>query len=251
MTFKLSDLNLSERKKVLAYGLSGSGKTVFACSFPGPILFFDFDGKVSSAASFYKNSPQLNEIQVESCSSVDSFNIFWKKFMELKTLAQKPENFPYKTIVLDSITTFSMSLMAEVMRQNPGEASKRSRVADTLVPHLKDYQIAISHIKNTISGLLNLPCNIVMTAHLQTDKDELTGEIMRQPLIFGKDLPGWLPMVFEEVYYCSVTSGSDASGKSQIKHQGQARGPKYICRTQIPNLPALFDLSYENMKKHF
>jgi hypothetical protein len=177
--------------------------------------------------------------------------VFWKKFLELKTLALKPESFPYKTIVLDSITTFSGSLMAEVIRQNPGEASKRSHVADTMVPHLKDYQIAISHIKNVVSGLLSLPCNVVMTGHIQTEKDELSGEIIRQPMIFGKDLPGWLPMVFEEVYYCHVSSGADSSGKSQIKHLGQARGPKYVCRTQINGLPAVFDLNYDTMKKYF
>lgn len=245
---KLSALNPSEKKKILAYGLSGAGKTVFACSFPGLIWVADFDGKISSAASFYAGTSQLEVIDYDNFSGKGDFKAFWKRFVELREAAKKPESFPYKTVVLDSITTFSASLMNEVMAQNPGDESKRSHVSDTTVPHLKDYQIAISHIKNTITTILSWPCNVIMIAHLQIDKDEFTGEILRQPMIFGKDLPGWLPMVFEEVYYCSVQAGE---GKNPFRYIGQARGPKYVCRTQLRNLPATFDLGYENLKKYF
>jgi phage nucleotide-binding protein len=241
---KLSELNPSENKKILIYGLSGAGKTVFATGFPGPVFVMDFDGKVSSAASYWKGSSQLDQIEFESYAGKADFSKFWTKFQELLKLG-KAGQLPYRTVVLDSITTFSASLMNEVMRQNPGDEGKRSRVSDTTVPHLKDYQIAISHFKNTVAQLLSLPCNVVVTAHLQIDKDEMTGEILRQPLIFGKDLPGWLPMVFEEVYYASVIAGKD----NKAEHQAQARGPKYVCRTQIPALPATFKLGYEELKK--
>lgn len=240
---KLSEIPVTENKTVLAYGSSGAGKTVFACSFPGPIYVADFDGKVTSAAAFFKGTPQAEQIEYDNFSGKHAYMQFVKKFNELGVIPA--EKFPFKTLVVDSITLLSASMMDEVMKQNPG--SQRSKMDTTLVPNLKDYQIAISHFKDQIRKILSLKdrCNVVMTAHISTDKDETTGEITVQPLIWGKDLPAWLPMVFEEVYRCY---GELKDGKPV--HFGQCRAErKYIARTQIQKLPSVFSLSYAEMKK--
>lgn len=242
---KLAELNPNTKKSFLLYGNSGSGKTVAACGFQGPLYIADFDGKVSSAAVFYKGTPQINLIEYEHFNQKNDFNKFWKKLHELKTLAKTPETFPYKTIVLDSITTFAGSLMAEVMRQNPSE--KRSKVDDTSVPFLPDYQIAISHFKNTMTSILSLPCTVVATAHIEMNKDETTGEILYQPLVYGKELPSWLPMVFEEVYR---TYSELKDGKSI--HYAQTRADrKYVCRTQLQNILTPIKLEYSEIAKFF
>jgi len=51
---KLSEIDPSQNVKLLLYADSGAGKTCFAASFPTPMLFLDFDGKVGSAARFHK-----------------------------------------------------------------------------------------------------------------------------------------------------------------------------------------------------
>lgn len=242
---KLSDLQDTHFRTVLAYGDSGAGKTVFGAGFPGPIWIADFDGKVSSAASFYKGTPQYDLIEYDTYSGHSAWMPFVKRINELAKFPK--DQFPFKTIVVDSITTFSASMMEEVMKQNPG--SQRSKMLETQVPNLKDYQIAISHCKDVIKKILSFRdrCNIVMTAHIQKDKDETTGEILFQPLIWGKDLPTWLPMVFEEVYRCYAEV---KEGKSI--HWAQTRAEKkYIARTQIPKLPSPVKLGYDEMKKHF
>ncbi len=240
---KLSELNPAGRKTLMLYGQSGSGKTCFATSFPGPVLVFDFDGKISSAASFHKGTPQLTEIEYESLAGA-SFSKFWKRFLELRKLAENPAAFPYKTIVLDSVTTFSVALMQEVIKQNPG--TKRMKVNETIVACLPDYQIAISHFKDIVTGMLSWPCNVIATAHIQTSKDETTGEITREPLVYGKDLPAWLPMVFEEVYRCYAEK---KDGKPA--HFAQTRADtKYVARTQIRSIPDPFILTQEEFKKY-
>lgn len=242
---KLSDLPEGGFRTVLVYGDSGAGKTVFSAGFPGPLFIADFDGKISSAAAFYRGTPQLAQIDYEAYSAPGSWQPFVKKMNEIAKIPA--DKFPYKTIVIDSITTFAASMMDEVMKQNPG--SQRSKMMDTQVPNLKDYQIAISHCKDIIRKILAMKdrCNVVMTAHIQKDKDETTGEILFQPLIWGKDLPAWLPMVFEEVYRAYAEKKD-----KDTTHWAQTRGEKkYIARTQIPKLPSPVKLSYEEIKKHF
>lgn len=234
---KLDSMDLKNaNRSVLVYGLSGSGKTVFAAGFPKPLIF-DFDGKISSAASFYAGRSELAQIEYENYADKKDFARFYTKLQELRKT--DPAKFPYRTVVLDSITTFADSLMSEVIRQNPADASKRSKVNETLVPHLKDYQIAISHVKDIVRQVLTLPCLKVFTAHIQQDKDEVTGEVLYQPLIWGKDLPQWLPMVFEEVYR---TYAETKDGKLQLMAQTRAER-KYVARSQIPGLPNPLNLA--------
>lgn len=249
---KLSELAESSRKTIMVYGNSGSGKTIFACGFPGPILVWDFDGKVSSAANFYRGTPQLDQIDYHPCAKKADFNKnFYTKLVELENLSKKPEPFPYKTIVLDSITTFVDALMAEVIKQNPGEASSRAHVDDTKVANQRDYLIAISHVKNTVTKILSLPANIVITGHMQSEKDELTGEILYAPLVFGKDLPKWFPVVFEEVYRTYVDEKVEGS-KTVIQYMAQTRAlKKYIARSQIQKLPNPVRLDYNEIAKFF
>jgi len=242
---KLSDLQTTNYKTVLAYGLSGSGKTCFATGFPGPIWAADFDGKISSAASFHKGTAQAGLIEYEDYSAHRDWPKFVKRCNEIMALPK--EGFPFKTLIIDSITTFSAALMSEVIRQNP--EGKRQKVNATLVPMISDYQLAIFHFKDLVRNLLAMKdrCNIVMTAHYIQDKDETTGEVIAQPLIFGKELPGWLPMVFEEVYRCYAER---KDGKTKFTGQSRAER-KYIARTQITKIPDTFELSYAEMQKHF
>ena len=58
---RLSELKTVDLIKILVYGEPGSGKTCFAAGFPGPILFLDFDNKVSSAARYYAGQERLSQ----------------------------------------------------------------------------------------------------------------------------------------------------------------------------------------------
>ncbi len=67
---RLSELKTVDFVKVLVYGEPGGGKTIFSTGFPGPILYFDFDNKVSSAARYYANQPErLKDIEVVQLGS--------------------------------------------------------------------------------------------------------------------------------------------------------------------------------------
>lgn len=240
---KLSELDSSKNLKVLAYGNSGSGKTVFACGFPGPIYVFDFDGKISSAANFYKGTPQLDLIEYDAYTpkvgepTDRPFVRYNTKLVELEKLA-KEGKFPYATVVLDSLTLYADQMLKEIVIQNPG--LKRQESPTVKLTCLQDYMILSSHFKNMLVRLLQLPCNVVVSAHIQTNKDDLTGEIHREPLLPGK-LPAFLPVMFEEVY--RTYKEKDHMAQTQTSVQ-------YNARSQIRGLPPTIKLEYAELLKY-
>lgn len=239
---QLSDLNPSANIKLLLFGDSGTGKTCFAMTFPGPIWVADFDGKISSAAAFYSNMPDvLAQVEYENYVALGKEDMpaerFNKKLGELKQLAREGK-FPYRTIVIDSLTTYADETMKYLMKENPGVKRMITRLAQA--PSQQDYGIANIFHKQLIGELVAFPCNIVVTAHIATEKDELTGEILRTPLIAGQ-LKQKLPIYFSEVHRAFTRDGKYFA-------QTQSDG-KFQCRSQIKNIPREIPLHYHELVK--
>ena len=242
MSSKLSELDISNMIKLILMGKSGTGKTIFLCDFPTPTYVFDFDRKISSAINYYVGDPRLSKIEVDRegiLSGPDSITFAYNKLYEFEQLA-KSGDFPFKTIALDSLTTFFDAFMEKIILDNPGA----NRV-DAKVPSLQDYGRATTHFKNFITRLKYLPANIIITAHIKTDKDELTGEILHGTAITPK-LQQWLPVVFNEVYrsYTEQPIGKAVEyfAQTQSNH-------KFECRTEIKGLPAKIPLKYKELIK--
>jgi len=242
---KLSDIKTEGNFKLLLQGEPGIGKSILSCSFPLPLLLLDFDGKADSPALFYKDQPELLDgIDVRDLSS----SLTKDPIQELNDIIDKeliPQQrdgaMKYKTIVLDSITTFSRAVLNHIVSTNPG--IKRTMSKQGVQPGLQDYGILKREFAKLIPGILSLPCNVVMTAHMDVNKDELTGEIIRGPLMDGA-FSAQLPIYFKEVWYMF-----SEKGKRMCKTQSDY---KYKCRSQIPGLPDPLDVTggYEVLKKY-
>lgn len=233
---KLSDLNPSEQIKLCIYGNSGTGKTCFATSFPTPLWFCDFDGKVSSAANFWraKDPKRLEGISYENFSGYQAqggIRVFQKFDAMLRELETKC---PFKTVVLDSLTTFTDALMQHVIQENPN--TKRFN-RDT--PVLQDYGLLNQYFKTVMRRLLALPTNLVVVGHIKVTEDQITGETIHRPALSGQ-LPELLPVLFQEVYR-SYTETKD--GKALYLAQTRSNG-KYMARTEAPSMPPIIPLDY-------
>lgn len=235
---KLTDLKPAEQMKILLFGNSGSGKTVFSCSFPSPIWVADFDNKISSAAQYYyADETRMSGIEYESYAPVDdigsSFERFNNDLAKVKVRAKAGE---IKTVVLDSMTTFGEELMRYLIRINPG--IKRPEAKGTKLTCPTDYNILGNFMKRLTGELLDFPCNVICTAHIKIDKDETTGEITRQPMFPGQ-MAARFPIYFAEVYRAFVKDG---------KHFLQTRADqKFDCRTQIRGIPAEVPMHYDEL----
>jgi hypothetical protein len=242
---KMSDLLENSYIDLLVLGEPGVGKSVLSCSFPGPILYLDFDGKADSAARFYKGNKTLlenidhrNLKRTMTNDPIEELNSIIEKELIPQERAGKME---YATIILDSITTFSAATLAHIVKTNPG--IKRVSTRQGIQPGLQDYGIVKREFTRLIPGLLGLPCNIVMTAHVAATKDDLTGEITRKPVMDGA-FSDILAAYFKEVWHLDADKGKRIA-QTQSNY-------KYKCRSQIPGLPEKFDVTsgYDALKAY-
>ncbi|HUR98760.1 MAG TPA: AAA family ATPase, partial [Pyrinomonadaceae bacterium] len=161
---------------------------------------------------------------------------------KLTELAQaKP--FPYATVVVDSLTTYADAMFKEIVRQNPG--IQRSKTNLAIGSSVQDYGIFAQYFKHMLTRLLQLPANVIVTGHIVTDKDELTGEIIREPFLPGRQAPKMVPILFEEVYRAFAEI---KDGRVAYRAQTQSDG-RYKCRSQIRGIPPVIDLSYATLEK--
>ena len=239
----LSEMQVEGNLKILLYGMSGSGKSCFASSLPTPMLFLDFDGKADSAALFHKNDPErLKQIDVRQLAQ----NFSQSPIAELEKIIstelipqEKSGKMNFKTLVLDSITTFSSATLKHIVDSNPG--IKRVVTKQVQQPGMQDFGILKREFSKLIPNILALPCNVVMLGHISTEKDDISGEIIRGPAMdgsFAKDLP----IYFKEVWRSYVDD--------KYTHWAQTKSDaRYACRTQIPGSPNPMRLSYSEVEK--
>lgn len=238
---ELGKLGTEANMKILLMGEPGIGKTVFACSFPGKTKLLDFDMKADSAALFYrKDAERLARIDVEqfnmndTVSPMDRLSALIREWI----IQQRAGKMDFDTLVLDSITTFSRAALLHIVKSNPG--IKRNSSAQGMQPGLQDFGILKREFQKLISGLIGLPCNVIMLAHIATEKDELTGQILRHAMMDGS-FAKELPIYFKEVWRAFVKDGKRFA-QTQSDHY-------YNCRSQIPGLPNPVELKYEEIAK--
>lgn len=242
----LSEIKTEGNTKVLLIGPPGAGKTCFAATFPGPVLYLDFDNKVDSAALFHRNKPEmLKNIEVRQLSSefgIDPIAEFNKLVQNELVPQQKAGAMKYKTIVLDSISSFSHAALMHILQTNPG--IKGVITAQGKMTDQTHYGVLLREFKRLIPGLLALPCNIVMCAHVDTYKDT-NGVIIREAAMDGS-YSQKLPQVFKEVWSVFV----DDKGKRWAQTVSDRQ---FSClRSQIPGLPNPFciDNGYSDLAKY-
>jgi hypothetical protein len=255
----LAELKQDENLKVLVYGPSGTAKTTFATSFPGPMYVHDFDGKLISAANHWRrvnkperlsdinyfnyNSlsvPHKDQMTAEEETAKKRYGTYYGWIVEHQQLAAEGK-FPYKTVVLDSLTRYAEVLLREILRQTRGKINPPIEGMHN-IPGKQTFMVNQTYFKTQLDMLLALPCNIVVCAHLKTKEDELTGRIKNVPFASG-NMADYLPVVFGEVYRSYVEAVTGGGVKYMLQTQSSS---DFNCRTQL-GLKASIENGYENL----
>lgn len=247
---KLSEFSAGpEYVKLLLLGSSGAGKTVNTMTFPKPIHVMDFDNKISSAVKFYSaqadvlekvevsqlgKTPIKGDVKLARDPRMTQFNKELQKIYDLQN-AGKP--LPFKTLVIDTITTLTDSIL-EDYRYVSQLAIKRPNVDQN---SQSDYGLLINHFKQYMTGILALDCNVVFIGHTQLMKDETTGSFTNEILMPGS-LGAKLGIYFEEVYFAKINSSG------QHVWQTKPDSKTSFCRTQR-KLPAEIPANYQELMK--
>lgn len=222
--------------KIFVVGDSGTGKSIFASTFPKPMFLFNFDKAILS----YKGlDVDYEDFSLDAAGWVK----FEKVMRELKNQI-KENTFKYQTVVIDSTTSWTDLAMERAMQLDP----KRSATGGPI------WNVHYGMVKNLIEGftrqLLEFPCNIVVIGHLSKNIDSDTGAIIGiEPMLTGQ-LSTKIPSYFDEVYYAT---NKTVAGNTQFKLLTLAKG-HLKARSRLSGvmhiLPAEIDNDYNVLIKH-
>lgn len=198
----------SEWLKVFSVGESGTGKSIFASSFPTPGFVFDFGDEILSYRGLDFDYEQFD-------ISPQGWVKFEKTFIQVRKDVSEGK---YQTAVIDNLSAMTDVCMEKALQLDP----KRSATDGPL------WNVHYGLVKNLMEGrirqILNLNCNLVFIAHLSPIKDEDGAIVGVEPSLTGT-LSGDVPSYFDEVYYHTTRrKGGDTHWLIQTVPVGRNKG---------------------------
>jgi hypothetical protein len=95
-----------------------------------------------------------------------------------------------RAVVIDSLSGLNIMAMNLVAGSKP-------------VKSMADWGVAMDNLERLITKLtVDVPCTLVMTAHLEREQDEVTGGVQLMASTLGKKLAPRLPRFFSDVIHC-------------------------------------------------
>lgn len=218
---KLVFEDLAEREdtaNILVYGESGVGKTVFASTAPRPMLWLESEGGTMSIA--------------------DRTGIKTVKVTGLETYRQvlyylMTQEHDFKTVVLDSISDTSATLLREIMKGVTAEDDER----DEFSPEWGEWGKLTGVMREIIRGYRDLPMNVVFTALTREDTDKLTGKVKVRPRLtptLADEIPAFMDGVV--FMYATTNKGAEVSEEeAEVTRYGLLKPTgKYVAKVRAP-----------------
>jgi len=206
---------MDERSHWILYGDSGSGKSTSAATWPGPKLVFAFDpwGKempykkalmeaggsltmqddaLGTPVEYVLDAQGALQVQIEHYIDTDARKpSAYSRFMQrMDQFAREWDDWRTGTVILDSVTFM--------------ELAARKWAQYVLNPTTKEPRQWFASSTDMLEEMLmirfgSLPMRVVVIAHIDEDKDEVNGEIIRNPCAPGR-LRKRSPAGYSELY---------------------------------------------------
>jgi hypothetical protein len=233
----------------LWHGAPGSGKTVAIGSMPGPILLFDFDGRIDPLIDFYprRTDVEFYTVGLSDDSRHDTIGLMtFAKMME-----RLQSDCPYGTVAIDSYTM--MSAVSVLYNMGHRDNKKLKRTGGGIpIPDWEEFKgetgiaIQVMEVAKIISA------NFIMTAHPVTKAQTKTQEGSASEILasmvkattlqtYGWKTSSFLPCYFNEMYYFYSDTASDPS--LGVRRWIQTIGAGEIVAKSALGLPAKVELT--------
>jgi len=226
----------------LFVGDPGTGKTIAAGSFPGPMKIYDFDDRVDPLLSFYPNRTDIDYITVVSSDSErkDTINFmeFCQEFMDLQ------DRCPYETVVLDSLTSMSACCVLYALHIN-GEFNLRKGKLPR--PQFDEYKGETATMLKILEVCKSLPAHVIATAHpIRKLEVTIPGDMESMRSItsltgYGTKTPSFIPIYFNEMYYF-YNQVSTQRGQKPKRFISTVEESGVAAKTALP-LPPVFEVT--------
>jgi hypothetical protein len=214
--------------RILSLGNYGTGKSVFAASFPTPGFVFDCDDGIQ----IYRGKDWDYETYTLSPQS-------WLQFeKDVNRVIKDTNEGKYKSIIVDSTTVLAAMAMERALQIDP----KRSNTGGAM------WNIHYSMIKNLMEGqlrkilTLSSKATVLVIGHLHVIQDAETGAIVDiVPLLPGA-LSENFPGNFSEVY-CHFSRKKE--GKTEYYLRTAPKG-LYRARSRVSGVEGLLNEEVPN-----
>ncbi len=182
----------------LITGDMGTGKTKILGTAPRPILVHSFDpgGTLSLSKEISEGYVIPEQFERDDAKSPTMFREWTANFNRKFDTGFFSQ---IGTYAIDSATMWSDAMMNEWLKSQGRPAG---------IPQLQDYLRLMLDITNTLKIFASLPCYCILTAHIEVEKDEVTGRMKTFPMIVGKALKVKIPLLFDEVYVAEAKGTS-------------------------------------------
>ncbi len=203
----------------LICGELGTGKTHLLKTARKPVLgaFFDPGGYKTLEDEIERGEVIPLKYDGDDPFKPWAFRQFTQDFFELE---RKGLYNHIGTYALDSSTMFGEAILNYFVNKR-GAAGK--------VPDGKqDYMPQKNEIRNWLNKILALPCDVIVTGHLESEKDEVTGRVAYRYATTGKGT-FLFPALFDEVYVMSAEETSQGIKRSIIT----AATGRYLARSRL------------------
>lgn len=193
-------------------GEPGTRKSTQALSFPGPQYWFSWDRKMNGIYL-----PMRKWGIDPKTISFDDYDDWTKARTKLE---QFQVNCPYKTLVIDSITSAADMTLRQTMKVKYGTTRKSGATAGKLVAgiavnEIEDYNAESSALQELQSLTKDINAfhgvNVILIAHVvkaeYRDTTKNVTHISRQIVTAGKNVAAKLPAYCLEVYHFNIKRG--------------------------------------------
>jgi AAA domain-containing protein len=220
----------SEHKNLLIHGDSGAGKTVLAGTVPGRSLFLAGEpGYISAARLGAKGTARV----IPDTATADAA-IRWLE----------DGNFvKFDWVVIDGASTmnkkFLLGYAAEAFDANPAKRAHRN------LPDKPDYFNAQNFMMGWIARFVDLPVNVLITAHSMRPDGE-DGETLVYPGIQGKgtEISNYISGLMHTVGYMSIRVDAEGNEVRRVLWQhtyDKRTDTRYFAKDQFNRLPRYTD----------
>jgi len=224
---------------IMVYGSAGTWKTSAILTCPRPIHLYSFDRHGWAPIKRYIDGKNINvetrfegafgsRLMVKTQETV--FNAWQKDFREK---ANGGYFDAVGTLVFDSATTWSLSIMDQVRKTGGKKVTTGDYIINKkMTPDQKDWQIQMECIRLALDDFLSLPCNCYLICHETTEVYGDNERIQTLPYLTGK-LKEQLPPMFDEVYRAEVIPGS-TKNKARLLTQNDGN---IVAKSRLAQVP--------------
>lgn len=196
-------------------GEPGTRKSTQALSYPKPMYWLSYDWKMR-ALNLPMKAWGINPKEIVFDDLTD-----WESGRN--KLEKLQVDCPYKTVVVDSVTSLADSILRQTMKLKSGKSRSSGAAAGKMiggipVQEIEDFNAEASALSEMVALTKDIhkfhKINVILIAHvIQVDYKELSGvtHVSRSLVTAAKKIAAKLPAYCDEVYHFNVESAIDLS----------------------------------------